>query len=79
MKLIVDLETNGFLDKNNLVIHCIVCKDIETNQVYSYNPKNLMDSLELLNKAEVIIGHNLIGFDVPVLKITCLVILTPSL
>ena len=68
MKLIVDLETNGFLDKNNLVIHCIVCKDIETNQVYSYNPKNLMDSLELLNKAEVIIGHNLIGFDVPVLK-----------
>ena len=68
MKLIVDLETNGFLDKDNLVIHCIVCKDIETNQVYSYNPKNLMDSLELLNKAEVIIGHNLIGFDVPVLK-----------
>ena len=68
MKLIVDLETNGFLDKDNLVIHCIVCKDIETNQVYSYNPNNLMDSLELLNKAEAIIGHNIQGFDVPVLK-----------
>ena len=68
MKLVVDLETNGFLDKDNLVIHCIVCKDIETNQVYSYNPNNLMDSLELLNKAEAIIGHNIQGFDVPVLK-----------
>jgi len=27
-----------------------------------------MDSLELLNKAEVLIGHNLIGFDIPVLE-----------
>ena len=68
MNLVVDLETNGFLDKNNLVIHCIVCKDINTNQVYSYNPNNINDALELLNKASMIIGHNLVDFDVPVLK-----------
>ena len=56
MKLVFDLETNGFLDKDDLVIHCIVCKEIETGKVYSYTPNNLMDSLELLKKAEVIIG-----------------------
>jgi len=68
MEIILDLETNGFLDRDNLVIHCIVCKDIKTGKVYSYNPDNLMDSLQLLNKAEVIIGHNVLGFDIPVLK-----------
>src|SRR5210317_379214 len=68
MELVIDLETNGFLDKDNLVIHCIVCKDINTNKVYSYNPNNINDALELLNKSSIIIGHNLIGFDVPVLE-----------
>ena len=60
MKLVFDLETNGFLDKDDLVIHCIVCKEIETGEVYKYTPNNLMDSLQLLNKVEVIIGHNVL-------------------
>jgi len=68
MNIVLDLETNGFLDRDNLVIHCIVCKDIETHQVYTYNPNNLNDFLELLNKAKAIIGHNILGFDLPVLK-----------
>ena len=68
MKLILDLETNGFLDKKDLVIHCIVCKDIETGEVYSYNPNTINEALELLNKAEVLIGHNITGFDIRVLK-----------
>ena len=68
MKIVLDLETNGFLDKDNLVIHCIVCKDIETHQVYTFNPDNLNDCLEFLNNVEVIIGHNVLGFDIPVLK-----------
>ena len=68
MKLILDLETNGFLDKKDLVIHCIVCKDIETGEVYSYNPNTINDALELLNKAEVLIGHNITGFDIKALK-----------
>ena len=70
MKLIIDLETNGFLDKKDLVIHCIVFKDIETGEVYSYNPNNLNDALELLNKADVLIGHNITNFDMKVLKLS---------
>ena len=68
MNLIIDLETNGFLDKNNLVIHCIVCKDIETQKVYSYNPDNIDDALQLLNKATLLIGHNIQCFDIPALE-----------
>ena len=63
MKLIIDLETNGLLE-NLDKIHCIVVKDIETNEVYKYNPDNLNDGLELLKKATVLIGHNIQGFDI---------------
>lgn len=67
MKLIIDLETNGFLDTLD-TIHCIVCKDITTDEVYSFNPDNLNDSLDLLNKATALIGHNILSFDIPALK-----------
>ena len=68
MNLVLDLETNGFLDKDNLVIHCIICKDIETHEVYRYNPDNLHDCLDLLKKAKALISHNILGFDIQVLK-----------
>ena len=67
MKLIIDVETNGFLDKLDK-IHCIVFKDIDTNTVYSYNPDNLEDALELLKKATLLIGHNITGFDIPAIN-----------
>ena len=36
MKLVFDIETNGFLS-DATVVHSIVIKNIETNQVYSYH------------------------------------------
>lgn len=67
MELILDVETNGFVDKLNK-IHCIVCKDIKTEKVYSYNPKNINEGLELLKKADTLIGHNVLKFDLPALE-----------
>jgi DNA polymerase I len=67
MKLIFDLESNALLDKLD-TIHCIVCKDIETQQVYSFNPDNIKEGLELLNKATLLVGHNVQGFDLLALK-----------
>ena len=63
----MDIETNGFLSKKDLVIHCICFKDIETKQSYSFNPDTLNDALQLLKKATLIVGHNAQGFDIPVL------------
>lgn len=68
MELVFDVETNGFLDKVDFKIHCIVFKDIQTKKVYKFNPDNLNECLELLNKAKVLIGHNILGFDLPALK-----------
>ena len=68
MKLVIDVEINGFLDQLDFKIHCVVFKDIETEEVYSYNPDNLTKSLQLLNKATLLIGHNIQGFDLPALK-----------
>ena len=51
MKLIFDLETDGLLPELTK-IHCLVAKDIETNQVYSYRPDKVEDGLELLSEGE---------------------------
>ena len=64
MKLILDLEANGFDVK---VIHCIVVKDVSTNIVYRYNPDNLEDALKILKQATLLIGHNIQGYDLPAL------------
>ena len=63
MKYILDLECDNFLDKVTK-IHCIVMKDIETNQVFT----DLDECLELYQKAELIIGHNVMAFDCKVIE-----------
>ena len=40
MKLIFDLESDGLLPELTK-IHCIVAKDTETNQVYSFKPNEV--------------------------------------
>jgi len=65
MKLIFDIETDG-LDAN--VIWCIVCQDIETSKVYKFPPEKIKEGLALLESASCLIGHNIIGFDIPVLE-----------
>ena len=67
MKLIFDIETDGLLPELTK-IHCLVAKDIETNQLYSYRPDKVEDGLQLLSEAEEIIAHNGIGFDIPAIK-----------
>ena len=67
MRLAFDIETNGLLDQLDLV-HCIVAKDIETGEVFSFNPTNIPHALELLSSAEELVGHNILGFDLPALR-----------
>jgi DNA polymerase I len=46
-------------------IHCIVLKDINTNEMLLLRKE---DALNKLSKAELIVGHNIIKFDIPVIK-----------
>ena len=67
MRLIFDLETNGLLDKVN-TIHCMGVKDLDTGESWLYTADNLASGMKKLSQAEVLIGHNLIGYDLPVLR-----------
>ena len=64
MNLIFDIETD---DLDATRIWCIVAKEID-GQVYKFGPNQIEDALDLLHSAKVLIGHNIIGFDLQILK-----------
>ena len=64
MEIVFDIETDS-LDAN--IFWCLVAID-ENNKVYSYTMDNIDEGLDLLKRADKLIGHNIIGFDLPVLK-----------
>ncbi len=68
MKVIIDSETNAL--KNYSKLWVIVCRDVETNKVHQFvrpdtNPKEF---LEFSKDVTLWIGHNILGFDLEVLK-----------
>ena len=80
--IVFDLEANGLLNDATR-IHCIAlhwCKDnfIESfnDEKYAENPKELPMSsghsittaLSWLETADVLVGHNIIGYDIPLIK-----------
>lgn len=73
MRLIFDLEGDG-LRENIKNIWCLVAKDIDSNTDYEFtlykreDKTKIVDLIELFNSAITIIGHNIIGYDIPVLK-----------
>jgi DNA polymerase I-like protein with 3'-5' exonuclease and polymerase domains len=46
----------------------MVAQDYDSGKIYMFAPHQLESGLELLQKADRLIGHNIIGFDVPVIK-----------
>ena len=68
--LIFDIETNGLYDQVTEVF-CIVIHDINKQQTFSYGPDRTADALAHLATADVLIGHNVIFYDVPVLAKLC--------
>lgn len=64
MELVFDIETD---DLDATKIWCIVAID-ENDKVYSYSEDNIEEGIALLEKADKLIGHNIIGFDIPVIE-----------
>jgi len=67
MKYILDLETDGLLDTVTK-IHCIVLRGVENDQVHAFSGDMLSEAIPYLENASVLVGHNLIAYDLPVLK-----------
>jgi len=64
---IFDIETNG-LDEKLTRVHCMVIHDLDTNNVSKYDPDDVPSGLAHLSQFDVLIGHNIISFDIPALK-----------
>jgi hypothetical protein len=69
--LLFDLETTPITARNK-EIHCLVTMDYETGEITRYNDTGQTDPIirgvQYLELADTIIGHNIIGFDLPVIK-----------
>ena len=65
MDLVFDIETD---DLKATLVHCIVAQDMDTGEIYKYPPDKLSEGYELLTKADTLIGHNIIGFDIPIVE-----------
>ena len=63
-KYCFDIETDNLLEDCTKV-HCIVLKDIDTKEVLTLSNDKAIDKL---SNAELIVGHNIIKFDIPVLE-----------
>ena len=70
MTLVFDIETDGLLLEATTV-HCIVAKDVDTKEVFQFDNKNIEAGVELLQGAGTLVGHNILGFDLPVLSKLC--------
>jgi len=64
MELVFDIETDG-LDPT--VIWCLVAQD-ETGKFYHFYGDTLNEGFNFLKQADKIIGHNILGYDIPVIK-----------
>ena len=69
--LIFDIETNGLLH-DLTSIHCLVIHDVEANQTLCYNDEGntepVVRGISRLEEADKIVGHNIIGYDIPAIK-----------
>eukprot|EP01037_Dinobryon_pediforme_P020737 gene20737-21435_t len=66
-----DCETNGLLDQLTK-IHSLVLEDIDTGFVRSFadHPgfRPISEGVRLLQEADLIVGHNIVKFDIPAIK-----------
>jgi len=65
--LVFDIETDGLYDQATK-IHCIVIHDVNRQLTSSYGPDRIGDAIEHLRGADVLIGHNILFYDIPVIQ-----------
>jgi DNA polymerase-1 len=67
MILTFDTEADGYRDEATR-LWCIVAKDKETGEVHQFGPDEIQQGIILLGKATLLIGHNIINYDLPLME-----------
>jgi len=72
LRLLFDIETNGLPRKGMDRIHCLVVKDLDNGQVLRFNDtgngRSITEGVNLLAEAKLLVGHNIVYFDLPVIE-----------
>jgi DNA polymerase-1 len=65
MNIVFDIEADGL---NPSKIFCIVAQDVDTGDVFTFDNTQLEEGYEFLKSATKLIGHNILGYDLPALR-----------
>ena len=69
--IVFDIETDGLLN-DCTQIHCLIAYDTEAKEMYTYSDSGTKEpvvrGVQLLADASCIAGHNILGYDIPVLR-----------
>lgn len=68
MTVFFDIETNGLLDEADRLICISYAINESSEPVTVHSEPELTETIKLLNEADMLVGHNAIGFDVPMLR-----------
>ena len=71
MRYYFDLESDGLIPQMTR-IHSLVLQDVESGELLTFSTlpqhRNIDEGLELMAKADELIGHNILGFDIDAIK-----------
>lgn len=73
IRILFDVEANGLLEDEGdkpaaTTAWCVSAVDIDTREARFFGPEGLKDALAYLSTAEVLAGHNIQRYDLPLLK-----------
>jgi DNA polymerase-1 len=73
LRLLFDIESDGLLNAEDdkpaaTKVHCIVIRDLDTDQQLSVHGEENARALELLAQADELCGHNILTYDLPLLE-----------
>mgnify|MGYP003655753880 CR=1 FL=1 len=77
-RIVFDIEANGLTEvilnskgqvtKEADTVHCMVMQNIDTGEFKEYGPCEIEDGIKELREADLLIGHNIMMYDVPLLE-----------
>jgi len=77
-RIAFDIEANGLNEltintKGNVIpeadtIWCLCALDIDTGQSWKFTPDRIKEGVDLLRSADLLIGHNIVLYDLPVIE-----------
>ena len=62
-----DLEADGFL-RDATKIHCIAARHLESRKEFFFGPDEIQEGVDFLQSCEIIVAHNGIGYDYPLIQ-----------